>query len=142
MGHDFAEKRVTLCQSSAKIPRCTHENVEWKWRVAGPFDFNRLIKLVTRRHDDEDIDVAVLVRGAVGVRAEQDDLLRIEALGHLARELADLAHRDIRTAIPALWFRLASDGVLLGHVRILHDVGGPVARDDFISGFQGAVWRV
>jgi hypothetical protein len=40
-----------------------------------------LIDRISRRHDDQQIDVALLVRRAVSVGAEQDDLLRMEAFG-------------------------------------------------------------
>ena len=48
-------------------------------------DLERLIELVARRHDDQDIHVAVGVRRAVGERAEEDDPVRPEALRDGAR---------------------------------------------------------
>ena len=48
----------------------------------------------------KDIHVAVGVRPAVGVRAEEDDLLRLEPLGHFAGKAADDARGYVRTAIP------------------------------------------
>ena len=52
-------------------------------------DPDGLIDGVARRHDDHQINVALLVRSAVGVGAEQDDLLRLEPFGNLARKAAD-----------------------------------------------------
>ena len=48
-----------------------------------------LIDHIVGRHDDEQIDIALVVRRAVGIGAEEDDLLRMEALGDLAREAPD-----------------------------------------------------
>jgi hypothetical protein len=48
-----------------------------------------LIQLVSARHDHQKIDIAVGMRLAVGVRAEQDDLVGLEPLGYFAREAAD-----------------------------------------------------
>lgn len=46
--HDLAQQRIALCQSPSKIHGRPHENVERKWRVAGPLDFDRLIDLTAK----------------------------------------------------------------------------------------------
>jgi hypothetical protein len=57
---------------------------------------------VWRRHDDEEIDVAVGVRGAVGERAEQDDLVGMELLGDRTGVTPDHAQGNVRGSIMAL----------------------------------------
>jgi len=81
-------------------------------------NLERLVELVAGRHDDEDVHVAVFMRRAVSIGAEQDDLVGPEALGHLAREAADHVHRDIRPEIPARRFRGAFACAFGGHVCI------------------------
>src|SRR5262249_30738245 len=60
-----------------------------------------LIDLIPRRHYHQDIYVAIFVRRAVGVGAEQDDLLRMEVIGHLAGVAANDTHGYVCPAIPA-----------------------------------------
>lgn len=64
-------------------------------------DFESHIALIPRGHHHQNIDIAVLVRCAVGVRAEENDLFRVKAVGDLADELADHARWDMGTAVPA-----------------------------------------
>jgi hypothetical protein len=64
-------------------------------------NLHRLIQLIPRRHNDQDVDVAVRVGRAISVRAKQDDLLRLKPLGNLASKTTDHAHGDIRPSIPA-----------------------------------------
>lgn len=80
--------------------RRANDEVQRKSSFDRQADFERLVELVAAGHDDEQIDVAVLVRPAVGVRAEEDDLLRLEFLGHLARKASDGRLRHVRAAIP------------------------------------------
>jgi len=65
-------------------------------------DLEGHIQLVPRLHYHQDVHIAVFVRRAVGMRAEQDDLLGLKSLGNLARETADHAHRDVSATVPAL----------------------------------------
>src|SRR5262249_33743357 len=60
------------------------------------------VELVARRHDDEEVHVAVLTGRPVGIGPEQDDLVGVELLGDGARVPADHAHRNIGAAIVAL----------------------------------------
>src|SRR5207253_2443262 len=81
----------------------------------GQTDFERLIELVSRGHDDEDIDIAVGVRCTVSVGAEQDDFVRPKALGDLSSEPADDAHRNFRAAVPAGSLLFRRGPVLFAH---------------------------
>ncbi len=66
-------------------------------------DSNGLVMLVPGRHDDKQVHVAVLMRRAVGVGAEQDDLIGMKLLGDGPGIAADHPHRDVRPPIDALW---------------------------------------
>jgi hypothetical protein len=60
-----------------------------------------LVQLVPAEHDDQDVHVTTLVRRAVGVRAEEDDLLGTELVHNITGEAADEAHGNVATAVPA-----------------------------------------
>ena len=81
--------------------------------------FEGLIDLVPCRHDDQDVYVAAGMRRAVSVGAEQDDLVGVETLRHLAREAADQAHGDVGAFIPAFRLRFGLASLKGGHVIIL-----------------------
>src|SRR4051812_11358177 len=68
----------------------------------GRAESSGLVEFVPGRHDHHQIDVAVLVGGAPGPRAEQDDLLGMEPLGDLPRVPADHPHRDVGPPVVAL----------------------------------------
>jgi hypothetical protein len=53
-------------------------------------------------HDDEEIDIAVAMRRAVGERAEQDDLVGMELLGDRTGVTPDDAQGNVRGSIMAL----------------------------------------
>src|SRR5438105_2283662 len=87
-----------------------------------------LIKLIARRHDDENIDVTIVVRRAVCVGSEQNDPFRLEPFRHIARETTNDPHRDVSPAIPAR--RLVGDFTLVWHqgiVPALWSDGGALA---------------
>lgn len=42
----------------------SHNDIEWEGRIDFDADLCRLIQLISARHDNEDIDIAVIVRGA------------------------------------------------------------------------------
>ena len=88
-------------QSPFHVGRLENDQVHGKTSRNLTANLKRLIDLISGRHDDQDVDVAVSVGRAVGIRAEQNDLFRPKALGDLAGEAADHAHGNIRTAIPA-----------------------------------------
>ena len=80
----------------------------------------RLVDHISGGHDHQEVDVAVRVGRAVGVRAEEDDLLRLEPLGDLARELADRAEGNSRCAGCSLggdWGRFRAMRTSLSVVR-------------------------
>jgi hypothetical protein len=53
-----------------------------------------LIDLVFRRHHHEQIDVAVLVRLPVGIRAKKNDLVGLEFIHNLIDKPLDRGQRD------------------------------------------------
>ena len=65
--------------------RRAHDDVQRKRRITGKLDLHSLIQLISRRHDDKDVHIAVGVRRAAGMRAKQYDFLRSEAFGNFAR---------------------------------------------------------
>lgn len=50
---------------------------------------HRLADLIACRHDHKDVHVAVLVRLAVGIGAEQDNAVRMKLLGDLTSVIQD-----------------------------------------------------
>lgn len=94
-------KQVAFRETPFHTGWSADEEIHRKPRRHCAANFEPLIDLVPCGHDDQDIDVAVGVRRAVSVRAEQDDFVGLEALGNLAREAADHAHGNVGPAIPA-----------------------------------------
>jgi hypothetical protein len=76
--HDFAQEPITFPQPPLQVLRRADEQVHRKGRGNRPADLNRLIDLVTGRHDDQKVHVAAGKRNPMGVPAEQDDLLRLK----------------------------------------------------------------
>ena len=99
-------EKFTLIQSPFNLTGFAHDQIHGKRRWHFTANLECLIELIPAGHDHQNIHIAVRVRRRVGIGTEQDDLVGPEALGHLARELADDAHRDIGTAIPASRRRL------------------------------------
>lgn len=99
--------------------RSANLDVQWERSLDRQSDIVRLIELVATRHDHEDIDLAVGVRFAVGVRAEEDDLVRIEPLGDFAGKTADDRLRHVCTAIPACRFLLRCSATFDAHSCIV-----------------------
>ena len=97
-------KRLALFQSPGEILWGSNEQIHCE----GPRNFeansHRLIVLIPARHHDEDIDIAVGVRRAVGVGAEQNDFVRLVSLGDFAGELANRAHGHVGATVIALGF--------------------------------------
>ena len=58
------------------------------------------------------------MRIAVGVRAEEDDLVRLKAFGDAARETANRRQRDVRRGV-TVWLHVLGERLFLGHVVIL-----------------------
>lgn len=111
-------ERFTFLKPPFQVLRRADEEVHREGSGKFPADLHGLIVLISRRHDDEQIHVAVLVRLAVGVRAEQDDLVRMEAFRDLTRVATDDRHRDVGRAVATdnLGLRFAG---FLAHALIL-----------------------
>ena len=60
-----------------------------------------LDKLVARRHNDEDVYIAIRVWCPIGVRAEEDDLVGMELLRDPACKTLDHSQRNVRTPVVA-----------------------------------------
>lgn len=99
LGHDLRVEGLPLGEPPRQALRGANNQVHGKWRVDSPPDTSGLVMLVARRHDDQNIDVAVRVRRALGMRAEKNDPVRLESLGDLPSEPADHAHRHIGAPI-------------------------------------------
>ena len=69
--------------------RFVNDEVQWKPAMDCQPNLHRLIQFIAAGHDNEDIDIAIGVRFAVGVRAEEDDFLGLEFFRRFARETAD-----------------------------------------------------
>jgi hypothetical protein len=80
--HDFAQEPVAVVRSQTTLNLLwrPYDQVEHKRPFKRSDNSERRRTNVTRRHDDEQIDVAFLVRRAVGVGAEQNDSLRLKFL--------------------------------------------------------------
>ena len=52
-------------------------------------NLRRLIQLVPRWHHHENVHIAIGVRLAIGVRAKQNDLVRLKLFSHLPRKSLD-----------------------------------------------------
>ena len=92
-------ERLALFEPPCQVLRSADDQVHRERSRHLPANLHGLVVLVPSRHDDEDVHVAVGVRCAVGVGAEQDDLVGLESLGNLAREPPYRGHRDIPAAI-------------------------------------------
>jgi hypothetical protein len=88
----------TLVQPPLQIFRAANQEVHRKRHLNFPPNLRRLVMLIPRRHDHQDIHIAVGVRCAVCMRAEQDDHFRLEPLGDLASKPANLGHGNTHSA--------------------------------------------
>ena len=116
-------KRIPLRQPPFHLPRCADKQIQRKRRRDLPAYPHGLAVLVPRRHDDQDVHIAVGVRRAVGVGAEQNDLVGVEALDDLAREAADQAHGDVGPTIPARGRSRRRGAAFGGHALIVPGAG-------------------
>lgn len=94
-------EQIALRETPFHRGRCTNEEIHRELPGHLASNLERQIDLIPGRHDDQEVNVAVGMRSAVGVRAEQDDLVWLEVLGDLACETSDDAHGNIRPTIPA-----------------------------------------
>ena len=110
-------KRLALFQSPGEIVWGSHEQIHCEGPRNLEANPHRLIVLIPAWHHDEDIDIAVGVRRAVGVGAEQNDFVRLVSLGDFAGELANRAHGHVGATVIALGF--VGEFCSRGHARIL-----------------------
>jgi hypothetical protein len=91
--HNLTEKRITPAQPVRKSFGGADEKIQGKATLVNRLiDANGLLNLIARRHDHQQINVAIGRRIAVGVRAEKDDFVRMELPGDLPREPTDRGH--------------------------------------------------
>jgi hypothetical protein len=73
----------------------THDQIEWKRMVCAAPNPDGLIDFIRCGHHDENIDVAICMRFSVGMRAEEDDLLRMKAIGDLPGKPTNYGASDV-----------------------------------------------
>jgi hypothetical protein len=76
--------------------------MQGKRRHRRQMNFGRLIELIPGRHHHQDIHVAVSMHPASGMRAEQNDFVRVELLSYIPRKLLDDFSWNTLPAIPTL----------------------------------------
>jgi hypothetical protein len=74
-----------------------HRKVRWNREA----NLERLVELIARRHHHQDVDVAIGVRGAVGMGAEQNDLVRTKLVCNSTGEAPDDRRGHVSAVIPA-----------------------------------------
>src|SRR5579884_368749 len=123
---DFAHEPVLFPQPTLDMLGCHDNQVEGERPLEGQIDPHRLADLVPGRHDDEQVHVALGVGRAVGVGAEQDDLVRAEALGDLPREAPDRRQRDVRRRVAVRLHVRGRGSGFLRHGPILPTAARPL----------------
>jgi hypothetical protein len=113
--NNFLQEGVPFCQTPTHVMRCTNNNIQGKWRIDCQADLHCLIELIATRHDDENINIAVSMRLAVGVRSEQKNLVGAKLLHDVARKATNYRLRDVGAAIPPriLWFQFRAGLVII-----------------------------
>jgi hypothetical protein len=86
-----------------------------------------LVDLVTGRHDDENIHIAIGVRDAIGMGAEQDDLVGMKLFRHLPGKTANDAQGHVSPAIPARRRRCPRGALGSSHKGIVSATGAAEA---------------
>ncbi len=99
--NNLDKKRLAIGQSPTHFGGGANDDIDRERRHRRQVYFDGHVRRVPRRHDDKNIDITVFARRAVGVGAEEDNLVRPEALCDDAGEFANLAHRNIGPAVPA-----------------------------------------
>ena len=101
-------ERLPFAQAPFQIRRRAHDQVHRERRRHRQSNADRLIMLVARRHNNQDIDIAIRVRRAISIRTKQNDLVRSKLRSDPAREAADHLERYIRPTVASLrqllWF--------------------------------------
>ncbi len=98
---NLPQEPVAFLKAPSEPLRSADNDIQRKGSFHGQADPDGLIEFVAGGHDNQDVHVAVGVGRAVGIGAEQDDLVRLEALGDLAREAADQARGNVGPTTPA-----------------------------------------
>jgi hypothetical protein len=119
LGHNLSQERITLRQAPGHVLGRANNQIERERRVKGLVDATGLIDLIPRWHDDKDVYVTVGVWRPVGIRAEENDLLGLKALGYLAGKAANLAPGNIGPTIPADRFSCVQRATFGCHNTIL-----------------------
>jgi hypothetical protein len=77
-----------------------------------------LIDRVLGPHDNEQIDVALLMRFPVGVGAKENDFVRLKALGDAARETANRGQGNVGRGV-TVRLHVSGGRLFFGHAVIL-----------------------
>lgn len=88
------QKTVAEFQPLLQLLRSPHDQIQGKLTIEFHADRHRLIDFVTRRHDDEQVNIAVPVSSAFGIGTEQDHPLRLKALDDHADRAFQFGFRD------------------------------------------------
>jgi hypothetical protein len=73
LGRNLRQKRLTFGELPFHVVRRADNDVQREWRIDGEAYFYCLVQLIVGGHDDQDIDVAVGMRRAIGMRAEKKE---------------------------------------------------------------------
>jgi hypothetical protein len=97
---NFADERISHCQPSRYLLRRSNEQIKCHPRLDSASDCDRLpVGCPLERHDHEQINIRVPLRGAIRVRAEEYDLLRTELARNLAADAFDLGGRFLEGVV-------------------------------------------
>ena len=99
--HDLGVERFAFLKPPAQVFWGPDDQIHGKGRRQLPRYFYSLIQLIACRHDDQQVHIAIGVRCSIRLGAEQDDLVRLKALGDLAGIAADDTHGNVGTPIDA-----------------------------------------
>src|ERR1043165_4746390 len=77
---------IAVSEPITHLPGSADHNLRRKWRLKRGINAVSPVERITSWHDNEDVHIAPLMRPAIGVRAEEDDLVGMEALNDLADE--------------------------------------------------------
>jgi hypothetical protein len=83
-------------------------------RQANP---HSLVDLIGGRHDDQQVHIAFGIRLAIGIGAEEDDLVRLKPFGDLASQAANGSLRN-----QAVWPTALSTKQFLDRAGLIHIV--------------------
>src|SRR5437773_11384517 len=97
LGKRFSGERIELRIGASNLAGPSYEQINWESRVRRGENLDGFGQLPSAIiHHNHQIHIRILVRRAIRVRAEQNDLLRREFLSDLAGELANSGRGDHR----------------------------------------------